>query len=127
MADQTYERRIFLHTNSVPEINYSFILKVQTAPLPRKFNQSLWNMVWKDMKIEFGTILAGGIFLLTAVLGISLTILVIGFALGLLNPFVIFSLLATSLSFTWMLINISKERSRLIAQYRKSQQQLIKP
>ncbi|HEY9711476.1 MAG TPA: hypothetical protein V6D48_24930, partial [Oculatellaceae cyanobacterium] len=73
------------------------------------------------------TILAGGIFLLTAALGINLGILVIGFSLGFLNPFVIFFILATSLCFAWMLIYTSKERSRLIAQYRKSQQQLIKP
>ena len=235
IAAQTYERKIFLHTNSVPEINYSFTIKVRTAPLPRANNKQLDNFlawlflvslieamifvtnvasvriaaggvvfvaglvfgrrsswadvklaywsggiagvvlaakafslaiesegalmptlnalsvtlfvglvafaglmlgakdksiampqtsVWKHLKTEFGTILAVAILLLTVTLGISVGI---GLKLGLLNPFVISTVLATALPLAWMMIYMPKERSRLIAQYRKSEQNLIKP
>jgi hypothetical protein len=80
--------------------------------------------VWKHLKTEFGTILAVAILLLTVTLGISLGI---GLKLGLLNPFVISTVLATGLPLAWMIIYLPKERSRLIAKYRKSEQHLIKP
>jgi hypothetical protein len=235
MLAQTYERKIFLHTNSVPEINYSLTLKVQTAPLPRANNQQIytflawmfgvslieaaifainvawlrvaagvavfsigfvfgrrsswadvklsfwcWSIagvvltakacsvigavpqsdvvnptsesmsvtllvslaaiagimfgakdrsvavpggtVWQYLQTEFGTILAVVILLLTSALGISLGL---GFKLGFL--FVIYAVLATGLPLAWMMIYMPKARSRLIAQYRKSEQHLIKP
>jgi len=235
MLDRTYERKIFLHTNSVPETNYSLTLKVQTASFPRENNQQLntflawvfgvslmeaasfainvtWFRVaagvavliigflfgrrssWADVKLsylcwsiagvvlaakgcsviravsqsdvvnptsesmsvtllvwlaaivgimfgakdrsvavpggtdwqylqtEFGTILAVVILLLTSALGISLGL---GFKLGFL--FVIYAVLATGLPLAWMMIYMPKQRSRLIARYRKSEQQLIKP
>lgn len=235
MLARTYERKILLHTNSVPEINYSLTLKVQTASLPRENNQQLYTFLWwvfgvslieaaifaidvawlrvaagvavfvigfmfgrrsscADVKFaywcggiagvvlaahafslsraiqsegalistleslsvtllvgfaaiagimfgaknrsvavpggtlwqylqtEFGTILAVAILLLTSALGISLGL---GFKLGFL--FVIYAVLATGLPLAWMMIYMPKERSRLIAQYRKSEQQLIKP
>src|SRR5919199_4493466 len=50
--------------------------------------------VWKHLKTEFGTILAVAILLLTVTLGISVGI---GLKLGLLNPFVISTVLATAL------------------------------
>jgi serine/threonine protein kinase len=238
MTAQTYERKIFLHTNSVPEINYSFTIKVRTAPLPKVNNKQLDNFltwlfvvslieamtfvsnvasvriaagvivfvagqvfgrrsswadvkfaslcqgiagvvlaakafslltayldgdvvnltttsvalsvtmlvglaaiagiilgtkdsvtmpqtsVWKHLKTEFGTIMAVAILLLTVTLGISLGI---GLKLGLLNPFVISTILATGLPLVWIIIYLPKERLRLITKYRKSEQYLIKP
>ena len=124
MLAKTYERKIFLHSNSVPETNYAFIIKVQTASFPRDINKSLWRMTWKDLKTEFGTILAGLLFLLTAALGVSFAS---GLVVGFLNPFIIFIILATGLSLVWIINYKKKERSRLVAEYQKSEQSLIKP
>lgn len=45
MPSQTYERKIFLHKNSVPEINYSLTLKLQTAAIPKENNQQLYTFL----------------------------------------------------------------------------------
>ncbi|MBW4618314.1 MAG: serine/threonine protein kinase [Cyanosarcina radialis HA8281-LM2] len=64
------------------------------------------------------------LMLLTAGLGISLG----GFlATGWLNQFVILALAGTSLPLAIMLVYPTLKRHRLIAQYRKSEQHLIKP
>ncbi len=62
--------------------------------------------VWKHLKTEFGTILAVAILLLTVTLGISLGI---GLKLGLLNPFVISTVLATGLPLAWMIDYLSAQ------------------
>ncbi|MGK7878053.1 MAG: serine/threonine protein kinase [Xenococcaceae cyanobacterium] len=45
MAARTYERQIFLHKHSVPEINYSLTVKVHTASLPRVNNKRLYGFL----------------------------------------------------------------------------------
>ena len=59
---------------------------------------------------------------LTSAVGISLGL---GFKLGFF--FVIYGVLMTGLPLSWMMSYGTKERSRLIAQYHKSKQFLIKP
>lgn len=236
MLAKTYERKILLHTNSVPETNYAFILKVQTAALPQEENQQLYTFlawlfmffllgaatfainiagigfvtgvtiffigfifghrsnradvklaywcwtiagavliaqalylqkalqsdlilrptweslvvtllvglaaivgvmfgaminkniavprtsVWQYLQTEFGTILAVAMLLLTSAFGISLGL---SFKLGFL--FVIYAALATGLPLALIISYKKKERSRLVAQYRKSEHNLIKP
>ncbi len=124
MPAKTYERKLFLHINSVPETNYAFILKVQTASFPKEINKSLWRMVWQDLKTEFGTISAGVLFLLTAALGVSFAS---GLVLGFLNLLIIFTILVTGLPLALIINYKKKERSRLVAKYQKSEQNLIKP
>lgn len=60
--------------------------------------------------------------LLTSAVGISLSL---GFKLGFF--FVIYAVLMTGLPLAWMISYRTKMRSRLIAQYHKSKQFLIKP
>lgn len=80
--------------------------------------------LWQHLQIEFGTVLAIVMPLLTAALGISLGM---GFKLGFLNLFVICAVLVTGLPLAWMIIYLPKERSRIIAKYRQLEPHLIKP
>jgi hypothetical protein len=66
--------------------------------------------------------LALAMLLLTTAVGISLGL---GFKLGFF--LVIYGVLMTGLPLSWMMSYGTKERSRLIAQYHKSKQFLIKP
>lgn len=72
----------------------------------------------------FSTSLAVGISLLTTALGISLGL---WFKLGLLNPLLISTVLATGVPLAAMIFYPPLERKRLIANYRKLEQHLIKP
>lgn len=72
----------------------------------------------------FSTSLAVGITALATALGTSLGI---GLHVGLLNPFVILGLLLSGIPLITMIFYPPLERLRLIANYRKSEQHLIKP
>lgn len=72
----------------------------------------------------FSLSFAVGLSLATTASGISLGI---GFKLGLLNPLVMLAVAGTSLPLAAMMIYPPLRRARLVAKYRKSEQQLIKP
>lgn len=127
MLAKTYERKIFLHTNSVPETNYSFIIKVQTASFPKENNKLYLRMVWHELKTEFGTILAVVISLLTIVLGVLGVFFASGLVVGFRNPLIILLILATGLPLALIINYKKKERSLLVTKYHKSEGNLIKP
>ncbi len=72
----------------------------------------------------FSTSLAVGITSLAIALGISLGI---GLQVGLLNPFVMLAVLLSGLPLTTIVLYPPLKRIELIANYRKSEQHLIKP
>ena len=75
------------------------------------------------LKRGFSTSLAVGVSLLATALGMSLGI---GLQIGLLNPFVMLAVLAVGLPLGTMLFYPPFERARLISNYRKFEQHLIK-
>lgn len=75
-------------------------------------------------KRGFSAIFASGISLLTTALGISLGV---GFKFGFLNPLVVLAVAGTSLPLAIMMLYPPLRKGRLIARYRKSEDQLIKP
>ncbi|MBE9201919.1 protein kinase [Nodularia sp. LEGE 06071] len=64
------------------------------------------------------------LLLLTAGLGITIGI---GWIVGLFNPYILLALSGTGLPLATMLLSQRSERRKLIAQYRKSEERLIKP
>ena len=78
--------------------------------------------LWQYLQTEFDTKLALAMLILSSAVGITLCL---GFKLGFF--FVIYAVLMTGLPLSWMMSYGTKERSRLIAQYHKSKQFLIKP
>jgi hypothetical protein len=76
------------------------------------------------LKRGFSTNLAIGVSLLAMALGMTLGI---GFQIGLLNPLVMGAVLAVSLPLGTILFYPPFERARLIGNYRKFEQHLIKP
>jgi len=75
------------------------------------------------LKRGFSPILAVGLSVLATALGISLGI---GLEVGMLNRWVIGAILVTSLPLSAIVLYPPLERARLIANYRKSEQFLIK-
>ena len=80
--------------------------------------------VEKLMAREFGEQFAIWLSLLSAAVGSTIGI---GLAVGFFNSLVIWAVVGTGLPWVMMIIHLKLQRTRLIAEYRRSERYLIKP